>query len=270
MRIGNHPGRRVVAVKNIWQLAGKEIYAMFVSPIAYVVLTSFLLLGGWFFFNLLFRFASLLALYNGLQNVEGLSRLNLNEHVMAPLLHNLSIMLIFIVPLITMGTIAEEKKNGTDELLLTSPVSVSQIILGKFLGVALFILVMISVGGVYPVILLIFGNPERGILLSGYFGLLLLALSFASVGLLTSSMTENQIIAAVSSFVTLLLLYTLSWPADKVGAALGRLLEYLAIVDHFGSMVRGIVDTRDLTYFATLILASLFFSRRCLESSRWR
>ncbi|MFQ5902221.1 MAG: ABC transporter permease [Candidatus Binatia bacterium] len=257
-------------MKNIFTVAGKEIRSLFVSPIAYVVLTGFLLLGGWFFFNLLYRFNYLLTLYTGFQNFQGLQSLNLNEHVIAPLLHNLTIILVIMVPIITMRTFAEEKRNGTYELLLTSPLTVSQIVLGKFLGCLFFVLVMILLTGIYPAILLFYGNPELGILASGYLGLFLLGVVFVSIGLLTSSLTENQIVAAVTCFVILLLLYVLSWPAETAGAPLGDILKYLSVIEHFSEMVKGLIDTKNLAYFSTLIFLSLFLTHRCVETSRWR
>jgi ABC-2 type transport system permease protein len=115
-----------------------------------------------------------------------------------------------------------------------------------------------------------FGNPELGVVAAGYLGLLLLAAVFVSIGLLTSSLTENQIVAAISCFVILLLLYALSWPAETSGAALGGLLKYLSVVEHFGEMVKGLLDTRALVYFSTLIVLSLFLTHRSVESYRWR
>lgn len=257
-------------MKTIFLIAGKEIRSLFVSPIAYVVLTGFLLLGGWFFFNLLFRFTYLLTLYTSFQNLQGLQSLNLNEQVIAPLLHNLTIVLVIMIPIITMRAFAEEKKNGTYELLLTSPLTVSQLVLGKFLGSLFFVLVMILLTGIYPAILLRYGNPELGILASGYLGFFLLAVVFVSVGLLTSSLTENQIVAAVTCFVILLLLYVLSWPSETAGATLGNALKYLSVIEHFSEMVKGIIDTKNLVYFLSLILLSLFLTHRSVEASRWR
>jgi len=257
-------------MKTIFLIAGKEIRSLFVSPVAYVVLTGFLLLGGWFFFNLLFRFTYLLTLYTSFQNLQGLQSLNLNEHVIAPLLHNLTIMLVIMIPIITMRAFAEEKKNGTYELLLTSPLTVTQLVLGKFLGSLFFVLVMILLTGIYPAILLLYGNPELGILASGYLGLFLLAVVFVSVGLLTSSLTENQIVAAVTCFVILLLLYVLSWPSETTGATLGNVLKYLSVIEHFSEMVKGIIDTKNLVYFLSLIFLSLFLTHRSVEASRWR
>lgn len=256
-------------MKNILTLAGKELRSLFVSPIAYVVLTGFLLLGGWFFFNLLFRFTYLASLYTGMRNLEeGLQSINLNEHVMAPLLHNLAIILVILVPIITMRAFAEEKRSGTYELLLTSPLTVTEIVLGKFLGCISFVGIMILLTAVYPAILLYYGNPEPGILFSGYLGLFLLAVVFVSVGLLTSSLTENQIVAAVSCFVALLLLYVISWPAETTGSAFGGTLKYLSVVEHFGDMVKGVIDTKALVYLVSLIVMSLFLTHRSVEASR--
>jgi ABC-2 type transport system permease protein len=257
-------------VRNAFTIAGKELRSYFVSPIAYVVLTGYMLLGGWFFFNLLARFNFLLTIYSAMRNPEAQTRLNLNDFVIAPLLHNLSVVLVILVPVITMRSFAEEKRSGTYELLMTSPLSITEIVAGKFLGALAFLLVMIGLTGVYPLILLMYGNPEMGIIAAGYLGLLLLATAFLTVGLLTSSFTENQIIAAVSCLVLLLLMYVISWPADTAGPVLGAVLKYVSLTEHFGEMVKGIIDTKDLVYFASVILLALFLTQRSVESVRWR
>jgi ABC-2 type transport system permease protein len=251
-------------------IAGREIRSYFVSPIAYVVLTGFLLLGGWFFFNLLARFNLLLTIYSAQQNPQVLERLNLNEFVIAPLLHNLSVVLVILVPVITMRSLAEEKKTGTYELLLTSPLRISEIVIGKFLGSLVFVTLMVGLTAVYPLILRAYGNPETGVILGGYLGLWLLATSFVAVGVLTSSFTENQIIAAVSCLVALLLLYIIAWPAENAGETVGALLRYVSLTEHFGQMVKGIIDSKDLVYFATVIGLALFLTHRSVESIRWR
>ncbi|MFI5398598.1 MAG: ABC transporter permease subunit [Candidatus Binatia bacterium] len=257
-------------MRNAFTIAGKELRSYFVSPIAYVVLTGFLLLGGWFFFNLLARFNFLLSIYSAMRNPEAQTRLNLNDFVIAPLLHNLSVVLVILVPVITMRSFAEEKRSGTYELLMTSPLSITEIVAGKFLGALAFLLVMIGLTGIYPLILLMYGNPEMGIIVAGYLGLLLLATAFLTVGLLTSSFTENQIIAAVSCLVLLLLMYVISWPADTAGPVLGAVLKYVSLTEHFGEMVKGIIDTKDLVYFGSVILLALFLTQRSVESVRWR
>ena len=256
-------------MRNVLTIVNKELRAYFVSPIAYVVLTGFLLLGGWFFFNLLSRFNLLLTIYTQLQQGAE-DQLNLNDFVIAPLMHNLSIILVILVPMITMRAYAEEKKGGTYELLLTSPIRTGEIVLGKFLASFLFVCVMLGMTGGYPAVLIAFGNPEIGVIVAGYLGLLLLATSFVAVGLLASSFTENQIIAAVSGLVATLLLYIIGWPADTAGDVLGPILRYLSVTEHFAEMAKGLIDTKDLVYFASLILLSLFLTQRSVESLRWR
>jgi ABC-2 type transport system permease protein len=258
-------------VKNALAIAAREIRSYFVSPVAYVVLTGFLLLSGWFFFNLLARFSYLLQIYSGLQRGgQELERLNLNEFVISPLLHNLSVVLVILIPVITMRSFAEEKRLGTFELLLTSPLRVGEIVAGKFLGALAFVTLMLALTGIYPILLLIYGDPEGGIMLSGYLGLFLVAASFLSIGLLTSSLTENQIIAAVSCLVALLLLYVINWPADTSTPTIGAVLHYLSVTEHFSEFVKGVIDTRALAYFVSLIAAALFLTHRSVESLRWR
>ena len=144
-------------MRNVLTIVRKELRAYFVSPIAYVVLTGFLLLGGWFFFNLLSRFNMLLSIYTQLQQGAA-DQLNLNEFVVAPLMHNLSIVLVILVPMITMRAYAEEKKGGTYELLLTSPLRTGEIVLGKFLASFVFICIMLGMTGVYPAVLIAVGD----------------------------------------------------------------------------------------------------------------
>jgi len=258
-------------VRNVLTIAGRELRSIFASPIAYVVMTGFLLLGGWFFFNLLARFNLLVSMYSSFQGgAEAMERLNVNEFVLAPLFHNLSVVLVIIIPMITMRSFAEEKRAGTYELLLTSPVATWEIVLGKFLGVVAFVAVMIALTSIYGLILWIYGNPELGIMLSGYLGLLLLAITFVTIGMFASSLTENQIIAAVTGLVMLLLLFVIAWPADSAGPVIGALLRYVSITEHFSGLIKGIVDTKSLVYFATMIVGWIFLTQRSVESIRWR
>ncbi len=257
-------------MRNALTIAGKELRGYFVSPIAYVVLTGFLLLGGWFFFNLLSRFNLLISMYSAMRNPEAQMRLNLNEFVIAPLLHNLSVVLVILVPVITMRSFAEEKRAGTYELLMTSPLSVGEIVAGKFLGAVGFLIVMLGLTGLYPLMLLGFGNPEVGVIASGFLGLFLLSVAFVTIGLLTSSLTENQIIAAVSCLVSLLLLYVISWPAETAGATMAAVLKYVSLTEHFSEMVRGVIDTKDIVYFVSVIALALYLTHRSVESIRWR
>jgi len=259
-------------VRNILTIAGKELRAYLVSPIAYVVLTGFLLLGGWFFYNLLARFNFILGMYSAMRNPQALAQVNLNQWVVEPLLHNLSVVLVILVPMITMRSFAEEKRAGTYELLMTSPVRTGEILAGKFLGAAIFLLIMVSLAGAFGVLLWYYGNPgpEIAVMLAGFAGLFLMALTFAAVGMCCSAFTENQIIAAVSGLVACLMLYVIGWPADTAGDLAGNALRYLSITEHFAQLVKGVVDTTDLGYFVFVMALALFVTHWTVESLRWR
>jgi ABC-2 type transport system permease protein len=258
-------------MKNALLIANRELQAYFVQPVAYVVMTVFLLLGGWFFFALLRRFDVIQEMYLAMQNPRALAQLNLNQLVIQPLLHNLAIVLVLLVPALTMRSFAEEKRIGTYELLLTSPVRTGEVVAGKFIAAMVMILVMVLLTAIFPLILVLFGNPEIGIIASGYLGLAFLGVAFASVGLFTSSLTQNQIIAAISCLGALLLLFVISWPAEIGGSTtVSALLGYLALPGHFSNMVNGLIDTKDIIYFLSLMAVALFLTQRAVESARWR
>jgi ABC-2 type transport system permease protein len=196
--------------------------------------------------------------------------MNLNTRVIDPLLHDLSIVLVIVMPALTMRLFAEEKRTGTYELLLTAPVRTGEIVAGKFIAAATFAIIMVALTWIFPLILIVFGNPEIGVMFSGFLALALLSLTFVAVGMFTSSLTQNQIIAAISSFGLLILLYVISWPAEAGGGAVWSLLKYLSLPEHFSTMVRGIIDTTDLVFFLSMILVALFLTQRAVESARWR
>ena len=255
---------------NVWAFAYREVRSYFVSPVAYVVLAGFLLLCGWFFCVYLTQFSQMVAMYAQFQQPQMLEQMNLNDMVMAPLLQNMVIILLIMVPLITMRLFAEERANCTDELLLTSPIETLEITLGKFLGAGIFYLVLLGCMLVYAGILLYFGDPEVGTIVTGYLGLLLVGLSFIALGLFTSTLTSNQIVAAVSAFVILLLFFAIGWPASTVGETAGVVLGYLSLIEHFQPMTAGLVVSSDVIYFLSVIAFALFLSQRSLESLRWR
>jgi ABC-2 type transport system permease protein len=235
-----------------------------------VVLTVFLLLGGWFFFALLRQFDEMVQLVQMMGQGQQLQQMNLNSRVIEPLLHDLSIVLVIVMPALTMRVFAEEKRSGTYELLLTAPVRTGEIVAGKFIASACFTLIMIGLAWIFPIILMVFGNPEVGVMFAGYLGLALLATTFVAVGLFTSSLTQNQIIAAISSFGLLILLFVISWPAEAGGGAVWSLLKYLSLPEHFSTLVRGVIDTSDIVFFLSMILVALFLTQRSVESARWR
>lgn len=259
-------------MRNTIAIFRREILSFFVSPIAYFVITGFILLGGYFFFNLLGVYNMVVARFMQMQGMmaPGTAAPNLNQWVVEGYFHTMIVVLVFLIPLLTMRAIAEERRRGTFELLATSPLKVSEIVLGKFLGVGFVILVMILLMGAFPILLCLFGNPEVKPILSGLAAVALCALGFASVGLAVSAFTENQIVAAVSSMVTLLLLYVIHSPAESLGGIAGDVLMYLSPVMQAKDLIKGVVNLKTLIYFASLIGLGLFMAQRALDAQRWR
>jgi len=256
-------------MRNVLAIAWRDIRAVFVSPIAYVVLTGFTLLSGWFFFNMLGQFNRLVAQYSALEGMDT-TWLNLNDAVIAPLLHNMLIVLLIVIPMITMRSFAEEKASSTFELLFTSPVRIGEMVMGKYVAGVALITLMIGLALIFPGLLFVFGNPEVGMTMAGFLALYLTALAFVAVGNFTSALTSNQVIATISALVILLGLFVISWPADGAGENLKGVLQYLSVTEHFGKMVKGVIETSDLVYFSSLTVVFLFLTHRAVESNRWK
>ena len=251
-------------MRNLWALIRKEFKAYFASPIAYVVLAVFLILTGYFFFGLTAAFNIQSMHYSRYQGGSG-GTLNVNEMVIRPLLYNMSIILLLMIPMFTMRMYAEEKKEGTLELLLTSPLTHTQLILGKFFsGLSIFML-MIGLTFILPVILFIFGTPDLGPILTGYLGIILMGAAYISVGCMASSLTENQIIAAVITFGILLLLWVIGWAKHFLGPELGAMFAYLSIIEHFEDFAKGIIDSKHVVYYLSFIFFNLFLTRQSIE-----
>jgi len=257
-------------MKSILAIIEKEIRGYFVSPIAYVVLTCFMCIMGFFFFNHLSTFNQLLAMYQAFRQPEVLQQLNLNDQVMTPTLYNMTIVLIFMMPLLTMRLFSEEKKLKTDELLFTTPLTTFQIMMGKFLSSYLFFLFMLLLTFIYPAILFTFGNPEPGQVIAGYLGIMLMGTAFLAVGNFVSSLTENQIVSAVITLVTLLMLFIIGWTAQMTSPTLGAVLSYLSLVEHFTDFAKGLIEVKHVVYYLSFIGFGMFLTKRSLDSQRWR
>ena len=257
-------------MRNTLTIAGRELRSYFSSPVAYVLIAAFLALSGYFFFAILSAFNQMLAIYSMMRNPEMLQRYNLNEMVIRPLLGNMAVLLIFIVPALTMRMFPEEKRAGTYELLLTSPVRIGEIVAGKFLGGLALVTIMVGLSGVFGLLLALYGNPELPMMLSGYLGLYLMAVASLAIGMLVSSFTDNVVIAYVGTLFALLVLYTIGWLGENVQGVLSSVVRYASITDHFQQFTQGIIDTRALVYFATILIVSIFLTHRSVESVRWR
>ena len=255
-------------MKNIWAIFKKEIKTYFTSPIAYVAITVFLVLIGFFFYSLIWWFNS--QSLQMAQNPSYYQQLNINQMVYSPLFHNMSIILLLMVPLLTMRLFSEEKRRQTDELLFTSPISVNQIILGKYIASLFVLLVMLFLTGILSIFTFAYGNPELVPILNGYLGLFLMGAAFIAVGIFFSSLTENQIVAAILTFGTLLLFWILNWASYSAGGMWKSVLNYLSFIQHFDDMTRGILDTTDLVYYLSFIFLGLFLTHSVIQSRRWR
>lgn len=255
-------------MKNIWAITKKEIKSYFTSPIAYVAITVFLVLVGFFFYSLIWWFNSQSMQLS--RNPAYFQQLNINQMVYSPLFHNISIILLLMLPLLTMRLFSEEKKIGTDELLFTSPISVNQIILGKYLASLFVLAVMLLLTGILSVFTFAYGNPELTPLLSGYLGLFLMGAAFIAVGIFFSSLTENQIVSAILTFGALLLFWILNWASYSAGGMWKDVLNYLSFFQHFDGLTRGILDTTDVVYYLSFAFFGLFLTHSVIQSRRWR
>lgn len=259
-------------MRNIFSIAKREVFSFFVSPVAYVVITGYLLLAGYFFFGLLQNF-NMALMQSGMMAQFGQDyRPNLNQWVVEPYYHTLVIILVFMIPVLTMRVLAEERKRGTFELLITSPLSVGQIVLGKFFGVGAVLAVMTILSFAFPLLLLWFGEPGPELLpvMSGLLALFLCTMAFASVAIGVSAFTENQIVAAVSGIVALLLLYVIHSPAESLEGFWSELLKKLSPVLQMQDMVHGVITLQSVVYFLSLMVVGIFLSQRALDAQRWR
>ncbi|SRR5579875_2713566 len=250
-------------MKAIFTILKRELKSYFASPIAYIILVVFLVLSGIFFF---FYLESFIRSQFDPRFQLFREKLNLNEFVIRPYFGTTSVVLLFMIPLITMRLIAEERKNFTAELLFTSPVRVSQIVLGKFLASFSLFALMVALSAIYLVVLRVYGNPDLGPVLSAYLGLSLLGGSLISAGLFASSLTENQIVAAVISFGILLVFWILGASSDADNSILG----YISIINHLDNFTKGIIALRDTIYYLSFIFFGLFLTCIMVESQRWR
>lgn len=255
-------------MRNILAVCKRELKTYFTSPIAYVVLGIFLVLAGYLFYSHLAIYS--LRSFQAMSDPHSETALSVTEWVTRPLFDNLGILLLFMMPMLTMRLFAEEKKTGTIELLMTFPIKDLEVLLGKFSACLLVLLVMLSPTFLYMLILAYFGSVEWGPVFTGYLGLFLLGSAFMAMGILFSSLTENQIVAAVLSFGALIIFWVLGWAADYSGATAAAVLGHLSVLEHVESFSKGVLDLKDTVYYLTFIGFCLFLAIQSLESWKWR
>jgi ABC-2 type transport system permease protein len=252
----------------VWPIWKKEMRLYFTSPVAYVIIAVFLLLAGYFFYSI-FAFFTLASMQSAMNPQMG-RELNVSDSVMRPLFSNISVVLLLLMPLITMRLFAEERRSGTIELLLTYPVRDGAVLVGKYLAALAVYVIMLTLTLLYPLMLFYFARVEWGTILTGYLGLLLMGGAFIAVGVFASSLTENQIIASMTTFAVLLMFWVVGWSADFVGGGWGRFLSHLSLIEHFDSFGKGVLDTKDIIYYLNFTILALFLTLRSLEARRWK
>jgi ABC-2 type transport system permease protein len=254
-------------MRNILAIAHKELRSYFASPIGYIVIGFWALLYG-FFFVAIMRFFAGQSMQAGLMG--GAQSMNVNQQLIRPLLQNVTVVVLFLMPMITMRTYAEEKRSGTIELLLTSPITDFEIVMGKFLGAMGLYAAMLAVTVFHIGVLYLYGRPEWKPILTSYVGLLLFGGCFISVGLFISSLSKNQIVAAAVTFSVFLLLWVITWIGSFIGPTGEKITTYLSIVDHFDDFTKGVIDTTHLVYYLSFITFGLFLTAKSVDSERWR
>jgi ABC-2 type transport system permease protein len=252
---------------NTITIARKELNSYFRSPIAYGVMAFFALIAGYFFYVAVVYFVR-----RGLESsMMGQSfPMDLNEFVIRPVFSNISVIGLFLIPMITMRLFAEEKRTGTIELLVTSPLTDLEIILGKWTAALLLYASMLGISLLSMALLFAYGKPDWKPIVVGYLGLLLLGGALLSIGTFISTCTKNQIVAGVAGFAVCLLLWVLDWASSFETSVTSRVVSYLSVLQHFDSFSKGVLDLKDIVFYVSVIFFGLFLTARSLESLRWR
>ena len=249
----------------IWQ---REMKSYFVSPIAYVVLTVFVFFSGFFFYSILtavVQSTMMQAAYG-----QGSPPVDVPGIVTRSFFGTMSVVLLFMIPMLTMGLFAEEKKRGTIELLLTTPVGNVQAMLGKYLATLTFLAIMFATSGLTISALFLYGQPEWKPILGAYLGLLLYGAALLAVGLFLSTLTENQIVAGLITFGVILLLWLIDSYANSAQGVMRDVLSYLSVISHLDDFIKGVIDTSNVIFYLTFAFFGLFLTYRSLESWRWK
>ena len=254
-------------MRNILTICGKEFRAYFTGPIAYLLMALFGLIMGYMFY----AFTASFVMAGMRQQMSGQGGpMSVNDYVVAGMFGNASVIALFLMPLISMRLFAEEKRSGTMELLLTSPIGDWEIILGKWLGAMLMYLCMLALPMMDIALLFIWGKPAWQPILTGLLGLILFGGTVLAIGTFISTTTKNQIVAGGATFAVCLLLFILNWVSSFNDAPWAQWVAYCSILSHIEPFSRGIIDSKDVIFYLSAIFLGLFLTSRSLESLRWR
>jgi ABC-2 type transport system permease protein len=253
-------------MQNIFALWQRELKAYFVSPIAYVVLTVFTFLSGFFFYAILANVVQNTMMQAG----QGAQPVDVPGIVTRSVFGTMAVIFLFMIPMLTMGLFAEEKRRGTIELLLTTPVTNLQALIGKYLASLTFLLIMLVLSGITISALFIYGRPDWKPILGGYLGLFLYGAAILAMGLFISTLTENQIISGFITFGIFLVLWLIEAFSSGAQGVAKDVLTYLSVIGHLDDFIKGVIDTSHVIFYLTLAFVGLFLTYRSLESMRWR
>ena len=259
-------------MRNVLAIVERELRAYFISPVAYVVLTIFVFLSGIFFQTILNQVMQM-ATVSALQSQRfgtGPQPIDMPGLVSRSFMGTLSVILLFMLPMITMALFSEEKRRGTIELLLTAPLTDLQVVAGKFLAAVSFYSIMLATTWVPISVLFIYGDPAWGPILTGYLGLLLYGVALLALGLFVSTLTENQIVAAVLSFGAILMLWMVDVVAQSATSTTRAVLTYLSILGHLDDFIKGVLASSHVIFYLSLMSLGLFLTYRSIDSMRWR
>jgi len=243
-------------------IAWRELRSLFLSPLAFVILGVTQIILARLFLGHVNLFLMIESRLTSLPNAPGLTTL-----VAAPLLGNTGVLLLLITPLITMRLIADERHNKTLSLLYSSPISITEIVLGKYIGILGFFFLIILMSLTMPLALLVGGHLDFGMLACGLIGLSLLAMSLAAIGLLMSSFTKYPAVAAIATFGAVFFLWIVDYAGHARGPG-GAVVAYLSIVNHYEPFLSGLFDSSNVAYYVILSLTCLVLSIRRLEADR--
>lgn len=254
-------------MRNILIICQKELNSYFASPIAYGLMAFFAAIAGYFFYvaTAIFVTRGMEAQMMG-QNFP----MDVNEWVIRPVLMNVSVIGLFMIPMITMRLFAEEKRSGTIELLATSPVRDTEIIVGKWLAALILYTSILAISALNLAVLFFYGEPDLMPIVVGYLGLILQGGALLAIGTFISTMTKNQIIAGTATFAVCLLLWVFDWMSSYDQSTWAQVMSYISVVTHFDAFSKGVLDSKDIVFYISVIFFGLFMTARSMESLRWR
>jgi ABC-2 type transport system permease protein len=259
-------------MQNVFSIFWREYKSYFTSPIAYVVIGVFLFLVANRF---VFKFNDFVqitfeSISEAVSRQQTIPKFSINDAVVRYLFQHMRNISLFLLPMITMRLFAEERKSGTLELLITSPLTITQLVIGKFLSAFVLFLTMVLPTAVFQYFVFLYGNPDLGPVLTGYVGIVLYGAAVISIGTLISSLTENQIIAGALTFGAFLFLWIVGRVGEETVSVWGEIANYISITAHFNTFAMGVVDSRDVIFYLSFCFLGLFLTHQSITSLRWR